>query len=196
MRQDYLNPEVFSNDLLHCVLELDFLELKVVAGVEEQPVGLEVVTHFPVGFPPSKQGEPRPERDMHRLRRFITVCVGGCDVAHLIAIVKPPNLIRQVEVHTLVCVFGIGLASRSIGHTREFSLEGRTSVDDLVIFSDGHVSPVRDIDDLLDLGELDLRVVVDSKHRMSLVCEGSGVASSEGDLCHSFLLPILVELAT
>ena len=65
MRQDDLNPEVFSNDLLHRVLELDVLELKVVAGVEEQPVGLEVVTHFPVGFPSSEQREPWPERDMH-----------------------------------------------------------------------------------------------------------------------------------
>jgi hypothetical protein len=65
MRQDYLDPEGFGDHLLHRVLQLDVLELEAVAGVEKQAVGLEVVTHLPVGLPSSQQRESRSQGDVH-----------------------------------------------------------------------------------------------------------------------------------
>ena len=78
----------------------------------------------------------------------------------------------------------------------ELSFETGTFVDDFVVFSDTDVTPMRDFNNLFDVGELHLSVVVDSEDRVFDMGVRFKTIFIELDLGGSFLDTIRIILTT
>lgn len=60
---------------------------------------------------------------------------------------------------------------RSIHNSTEFAFEARTNVHQIVKFCDGDIAPVRNLDSSLNVGEVDLGIVINSMNGMGFDCE-------------------------
>ena len=178
LRQDDFDCELLGVDSLEGVLEADVPEVEGRPRVEEVAVGVDVVAELPVGLPAPEEGEPGHEADPDEVGGIVAEGLGGGDVADLVEVVQPPDLVGKVEVDALEGVLDV-VALGAEGDPRELPLQRGALVYDLVALGDADVAPVGNLDDLLDGGELDLGVVVDPEDSVPDPGEGLQAARAE-----------------
>jgi hypothetical protein len=154
----------------------------------------QVVSHLPVAFPLTQKPKSRHQCQLNFILVLISVSLRCWNVSNLISVVKPTSSIRKWGLNPLESTLYPDILLWTVSHSAKFSLQRRPEVFQFIELSYSDISPLWHFNDSLNIGKVNLCVVVDSMNVVIFRSERLGLLFFEYDSCNSFWLSIFVEV--